>query len=151
MQYNYLCIQLNNLLQLLNSHQTMSVMLPGANRRFKPRSAKRKATSRLGMLPIDIYVKIYNMVYNETFKDVMNDLKENLTVHYNKKTNKSSVFLKGKKTTYVCRSITPRSSSCQLIVTVWPDYSCPVSNFRRLCQCERQNLPCTDWMVNGAY
>ncbi len=89
------------------------------------------------------------MVYNDTFKDVMNDLKENLTVHYNKTTNESSVFLKEKKTTYLCRSITPRSSSCQLIVTVWPDYAW--SYTRRLCQCDKQNLPCTDWMVNGTY
>ena len=61
-------------------------------------------------------------MYHAIFKDVMDDLKKNLIVHYDMVTKKSVVYFKRKYITYLRRSISPRSSSCQLIVDVWPNY-----------------------------
>lgn len=119
--------------------------------RFKPKPAKRKLGSRLAILPIDIYEKIYNMMYHAIFKDVMDDLKKNLIVHYDKVTKKSVVYFKGKYITYLRRSISPRSSSCQLIVDVWPNYLHNSYYSKKLCECEKQNGFCTDWLANNTY
>ena len=120
--------------------------------RFKPKPAKRKLGSRLALLPIDIYEKIYNLMYHAIFKDVMDDLKKNLTVHYFlplQGLDKSLLFFKGKITTFEHRSISPRSASCKLIVDVWPNYLHSHHYTKQLCECEKQNGICTDWLANN--
>ena len=122
--------------------------------RFKPKPAKRKLGSRLAILPIDIYRKIYNLMYHAIFKDVMDDLKKNLIVHYFQRPQgleKSLVYFKGKCSTYEHRSISPRSSSCKLIVDVWPNYLHSHHYSKQLCECEKQNGICTDWLANNTY